>query len=245
MSTPRDPEPMSLLVVLPILTHEYADICVDSILMPNSAAGLLPEEILVVDNTREGTADKYGLRTHRDPDGHNLGTARAWNIGAREVMERGLDYLVICSASMRFGPLMHTAFSWQLREFWGAKVIQAEGHAWHLIALHRTCFERVGLFDTNFHCYFEAEEWCLRLRLVGWEHGFVPVWLNAMSQGVALHAPSVSCPAEPLLAYRRDKWGGDKGFESFVLPWGNKPMDYFEDVPIPVLAERYGWETWW
>lgn len=241
MSIPRGPEPLSLLAVIPVLTHEYADVCVDSILMPNSSAGLLPGEILIVDNTREGTAGKYGLRTYRHPEGFNCGVARSWNVGVDEVLDRNLDYLVIISASMRFGPLLNTAWSWQMKEFWGAKVIESTGHSWHLIALHRSIFERVGRFDTNFHPgYFEAEDLCLRLRMIGWEQGFISCWVNAMSMGVALHAPSVECPADPLLDYRRRKWGGDKAEETFVLPFGNKPLGYFEDVPIPILAERYG-----
>lgn len=240
-----------LLVVLPVLTHTYADLCVETMLRAGSSSGLDADEVLVVDNTRDGTASKYGLRTWRHPDGFNSGVARSWNVGACEVLDRGLDYLVLMSSVMQFGPALHCTWRWQMSEFWGAKIIEAEGHSFHCVAIHRSCFEKVGLFDTNFHpAYFEAEDWLLRLRLVGWEgRSHVKVWFNALSQGSALHAEVVRTPAGPLLDYRRAKWGGDKGEETFRLPFENRPIDWFEDVPIPVLAERYGLgergEGWW
>lgn len=238
-----------LLVVLPVIWDQTADRCVESILKPNNAFEVDPSDILVVDNSRDGFAEKYGLRTYRDPDHHNLGVARSWNIGAREVLNDGLDYLVLLSSSMLFGPILHTTWLRQMREFWGAKVIEADGHSWHLIALHRTCFEKIGLFDTNFFAYHEMIDWCYRLRMVGWEHGFQRVWLNALSTGVALHVPLIECPAQPMLDYYERKWQGPKGDEKWVQPFGNKPLDYFEEVPIPVLAERYGWgergDRWW
>ena len=234
-----------LLVVLPVIARATTDICVDSILMAGSAAGLDRGEILVVDNSRDGWGHEYGLRTHRDPDGHNLGVARSWNVGVREVLDRDLDYVVLMSASMRFGPELHTTWRRQMETFWGHNVIEADGHSWHLIALHRRLFDRIGLFDENYHVYFEQIDWCYRLRMAGLEVGFVHVWVNALSQGAALHAHLISCPAEPLLAYYADKWGGPKGDERYVQPWGSKPLDYWEPSTIPELAERYGWTTWW
>lgn len=235
-----------LLCILPIISTTYADACVDSLRRPDSAAGLKPEEILVVDNSRDGfAAARYGLPTHRDPDGHNLGVARSWNVGVRRVLDDDLDYLLIMSSVMMFGPELHATWRWQMEDFWGAKVIEADIHSWHLIALHRSCFERIGLFDTNFHAYFEQTDWCRRLHLVGWEQGFVRRPINALSQAVGGHLDLVSCPADPLLRYYEQKWGGSKGEETFVQPFGTMSLSHFEDVPIPVLAERYGWETWW
>ena len=239
-----------LLVVLPVIWDQTADVCVESMLMDASAAGFAPDEILVVDNSREGWAGKYGLRTYRDPDGHNLGVARAWNVGAREVLDSHMEYLVICSASMRYGPVFQTTWRRQLETFWGARVIEADGHSWHAIALHRSVFEAVGLFDELlWPAYFEANDFAYRLRMIGWEDSFGHVWFNALSQGAALHAHLVTCPADPLLAYMEQKWGGPKGSETWVRPFGDKPLDYFEDVPIPELAHRYGYGPrfggWW
>lgn len=237
---------MNLLVVLPVITHETTDKCIASLAMADSAAGIEPDDILIVDNTVEGWGDMYGLRTYRDSDDHNLGVARSWNIGAKEVLERNLDYLVIMSASMQFGPEMHTTWTKQMQTFWGETVIEADGHSWHLLAFHRRVFEAIGLFDTNFYpAYFEAIDFGYRMRMANMEYAWRHVWINAMSQGVALHAPLIDCPAAPLLAYYKQKWNGDKGDEKYVLPFGNKPLDYFEDVPIPELAARYELKEWW
>ena len=236
-----------LLVVLPIITTTYADLCVETLLMPHSSAGFDPEDILVIDNSRAGFASPaYGLNTYRDPDGHNLGVARSWNVGAQRVLDEGFDYLVIMSASMQFGVDLHCTFRSQMETHWGAIVIEATGHSWHMIAIHRRAFAAVGLFDSNFYpAYFEQIDFSRRLQMVGLEVGFVHVWFNALSQGSALHNEVVHTPADPLLAYYRKKWGGDKGDERLVQPFGNKPLDYFETVPIPELAERYGLTTWW
>lgn len=239
-----------LLAVLPIITPDYALPCLDSILRPDSSSGLSQDEILIVDNSRDGllghTAHGLGFTVHRDPSGHNLGVARSWNVGVRRVLDEGLDYIILMSATVLFGPILHTTWKRQMEEFWGARVIESDGLSWKLIAIHRSAFERIGIFDENFYpAYFEQTDWCYRLRMVGWEQGFVRVWCNAMAQAVAGHNHVVSCPAQPLLDYYRSKFGGDKGEETWVMPFGNKPLDYWEDVPIPVLAERYGLETWW
>lgn len=236
------------LVILPVIQQRTTDVCIGSILTPGSSAEIEPEDILMVDNSRDGFASSYGLRVHRDPDGHNLGVSRSWNVGAREVLDRGLDYLTIMSASMQFGPILHTTWTRQMKTFWGADVIEADGHSWHMISIHRRMFELVGLFDPNFYPgYFEQIDWCTRLRILGREGPWPRVWVNALSQGVALalHEAEISAPAGPLLAYYRDKWNGDKGEELNALPWGDKPMGYFDERPIPELAMKYGLETWW
>jgi hypothetical protein len=231
-----------LLVILPVISPVTTDKCVESLLMENSAAGIEKEDILIVDNSREGFASKYGIRVHRT--GHNLGVPRSWNIGAQEVLDKGLDYLVIMSSSMQFGPVLHCTWLSQMQTFWGANVIESDGHSWHLIALHRTLFEKIGLFDTNFHPgYFEQTDWCYRLRMVGLEGGWSRVWVNALSQTVGQHSDMVL--ATPLLEYYAKKWGGGKGHETFDKPFGDKPLDYFEEVPIPELAKRYKLTEWW
>lgn len=240
-----------LLAVLPIITPTYADTCVRSMMMPNSSSGLTRDDVLVVDNSRDGFCrERYGLRTYRDRDGHNLGVARAWNYAAGEMLARGLDYLLIVSSVMQFGPILHTTWVEQMERFWGETVIECDGHSWHLIAFHRRVFETVGLFDENFYpAYFEGIDFGYRMRHVGMETGWRHCWVNALSQGSALHNHVVHCPADPLLDYYAAKWGGPKGEEKFVLPFGSKPLGYFEPATIPELAARYGLgkegEGWW
>lgn len=247
-----------LLVVLPIVERNYESLnCLSSIRREDSAFGIPPEQVLIVDNTRNpgdlagGSMDSTSedrFRTYRDPDGHNLGCARSWNIGAREVVTEGLDYLVILSQSVQFGPVLHTTWREQMDRFWGQNVIEGDGLSFKLIAFHRRVFETVGYLDSNlWPAYFEAADLSYRMRQVGMEGGWTRAWVNAMAQTVASHSHLVD--AHPLLDYMREKWGGDKGEETFDRPWGDKPLDYFEEVPIPVLAERYGYgprgQKWW
>ena len=236
-----------LLTLIPVISKETTDLCIPSILADDSAAGLNSDDILIVDNSREGwAAERYGLRTHRDPDGHNLGVARAWNIGAREILDRGIDYVLLMSASMVFGPVLHTTWRGRMDAFWGEDIIEALGHSWHLIAIHRRLFELIGLFDENFYpAYFESIDWCYRLRMLDLEGGWPKEWCNAMSQGAALHNEVVSCPATPLLDYYAKKWGGKKGLERFTRPFGKRELDFWEECSIPELAERYRLTTWW
>jgi hypothetical protein len=109
-------------------------------------------------------------------------------------------------------------------------------------------FDLVGLFDPNYWPgYFEQVDWCTRLRFIGREGAWPRPWVNALSTTVAAHSDLVLAP--PLLDYYRGKWGGDKGEETYRLPWGDKPMGHFDEVPIPELAKRYGLghrgARWW
>lgn len=236
----------NLLVILPVITPTYADKCIESMFMEDSSFGIPKENVLIVDNSKDGFAKKYGIGTARDLDGHNLGVARAWNVGIDEMMMRGYDYLVILSASMLFGPRLHCTLLEQYKTNWGESVIEVTGHSWHLIAFHRRVFEKVGKFDSNFFpAYFEAVDYSYRMRMVGMEGNWTHIWVNAMSQGRALHNEIVHTPADPLLKYYREKWGGDKGEEKYTLPFGDKPLDYFEDISIPELAKKYKLSTWW
>lgn len=236
-----------LLLVLPLLQRDISNDCVVTMQMKDSALGVGPDEILLVDNSIDGDwVSHYGYNYYRDPEGHNLGVARAWNIGARKVLESNMDYLVCMSAAMRFGPALHTTWRRQMETFWGSNVIECDGHSWHLIAFHRRVFEMVGLFDENFYpAYEEAIDFGYRMRHFGLEKAWPHVWVNALSAGAAMHNEMVSCPNPPLVEYYKEKWGGIKGFETFQLPWGSKPIDYFPKKSIPELAELYGLETWW
>lgn len=239
----------NLLVVLPVMIEAIADKCINSILQPNSAAGLNVEDFLIVDNSKDGFAKKYqdmGFTVIRDNDNHNLGTSISWNLGAREVVEQKLDYLVIMSASMVFGPELHTTWLKQMKTFWGATVIEADGHSWHLVAINRGVFEKIGYFDENFYpAYFEQIDFCYRMRMLDLEKMWPRVWVNALSQGVGLHNEVIQVPAQPLLDYYKEKWGGDKGKERFQYPFNRRKLDYWERPSIPEMAKKYNLKEYW
>lgn len=235
-----------VLTVIPVLDPIYGMMCLSSILKDNSAAGINKEDILVIDNSKHGLGaatvwDK--VKIYRE-NNHNIGVARAWNVGARRVVENDYDYLTIMSQSMLFGPEKETTWMKQLETFAGADVIESDGHSWHLIALKRHLFEMAGYFDENFYPgYFEQTDWCYRLRMLNREGGWPRVWVNAISQTVGHHSNLVLAP--PLLDYYREKWGGDKGGEKYKLPWGDKPLGYFPKHSIPELAKKYELKEWW
>lgn len=234
------------LTVIPVIDTITADICINSIRMGKSAAGIELEDIIIVDNTREGLNNRYNpILTYRDLSGHNVGVARAWNIGVDWILNNlDYEYLTLMSASMQFGIEKETTWLKQMQTFWGANCIESDGHSWHLIAFHRRVFELVGRFDTNFYPgYFEAIDFGYRLRMLNMEGGWPRVWVNALSQDVGRHSDLVL--ATPLLDYYREKWGGDKGEEEYVLPWGDKPLGYFIDRSIPELAKKYNLSNWW
>ena len=73
------------------------------------------------------------------------------------------------------------------------------------------------------------------------------MWVNALSRGHGLHVnlDVIDAPAEPLLRYYADKWCGSKGFEKFVLPFGDQPLGYWPVRSIPELVAAYGLSRWW
>lgn len=248
-----------LLTVLPVIRDDTGRRCIESLLDPERSSGLTADEVLVVDNTQYGFSD-HRCRIHRDPNGHNLGVARAWNVAIREVLNSKLDYVVLLSASVEFGPILHCTWKSQMEAHWGSHLIEAKGHSWHLIAIHRRVFETIGLFDENFYpAYFEAIDFGYRMRTCGvvpWygdathnpelglEQNYESVWVNAMSWGAAQHMV-VDMPAGPLLEYYETKWGGAKGEETWTKPWGRHPIDYFPERSIPDLAKQYELAHWW
>ena len=157
----------TFLAVLPVIWDQTADPCLTSMLDPRSSLGLAPHEILVVDNTRDGyhadgvdiidgagrhvmSVSGLPVPVYRDPDGHNLGVAGSWNVGARQVLERELDWLVIVSTSMLFGPELHTTFRHEVEAHPDAQIVECAGNSWHLIAIARWTLEAVGLFDEHY-----------------------------------------------------------------------------------------------
>jgi hypothetical protein len=250
------------LAVLPVIWQPTAVACVESILAPTSSFGLAGDEVLVVDNSRDNFTARHpvfdDVCVYRDPHGHNLGVARSWNVGAEVVLEREVDWLVIVSASMQFGYRLHTTFRAEIEANADAPIVEAMGHSWHCIAIARRTLEHVGLFDPNFApAYWEATDYGCRLRLLGYEQrGWPRVWFNALSAGQAIHVDksrwnAPSCPAAPLVEYYQRKWGAMSPSEEYAHPFNDPslPLDWFEEVPLPDLAARYGWgrrgEDWW
>lgn len=238
--------PLSYLVVIPVMVEDYARRCLASIACQKSAAGFDRDKVLVVDNSREGfgqnMVEPYGFRVHRDCFGHNLGVARAWNIAANDVVERRLDYLIICSSLVVFGGYLQTNWIEQLSRHRGVPMVEATGHGWHLIAISGEVLRRVGVFDENFYpAYLEEADFLRRMDLAGVRAAWANVWVNAMSIGSALHAERVKCPWSEKMRYYAEKWGGDLGKERFTVPFNQAEthVSYWPKASVAELAARY------
>lgn len=209
------------LVLIPSIYKPYTEECV---------ASLSPEfELLIVDNTQ-----------------HNRGVAASWNLGRERVLVEGLDWLIVCSAAVRFGTPMGSDLLAELEQHSGARVVEgAWGLGWHLICFSRRVLEEVGSFDENFWpAYFEDNDWSWRFHLVYatqppyWEKVTVDAWVRSFAHaerfaGVRAYAPG-------LLDYYRAKWSGVPGQERFAHPFNDssKSLAWWPTSPDPRALTR-------
>jgi hypothetical protein len=161
----------------------------------------------------------------------NRGVAASWNLGIDEMERRGADWLIIVSAAIRFGPPGGLDFLAALDEHLDALAVEAaQGIGWHLIAINKRTFERIGRFDENFYpAYFEDIDFGRRMWIEfdqeQWPRTFADVSIAGTSHGVDLGGAVVNNGV--LAKYYRWKWGGDKGYETHTKPFGKKPIYYW------------------
>lgn len=150
------------LIVLPFAYRPYFEQCVATL-----DKGL---DILAIDNTRA-----------------NLGVAESWNRGIDKVKQDSYDWLIVCSAAMRFGEAKGLDMLEQLMKYKDAHVInfgaknfpvskfirgtspgpEGGNFSWHCTAVRRDVLEEVGYFDPNFYpIYFEDIDYDLRINKV-------------------------------------------------------------------------------
>lgn len=190
---------MSYVMVVPSIHRPWTEACLEHCRL----------EPFIVDNTET-----------------NRGVAASWNLAADRMIERRADWLILCSAAIRFN-----------RDFGGLDVLDAlERHGsayaveaglglgWHLIAFHRRAFELVGRFDENFWpAYFEDNDFARRLivaldgRSPEWPKVTFEVGLQGFSHGVELGGARIDPGL--LRRYYLSKWGGPPAEERFARPF--------------------------
>ncbi len=221
---------MSALVVIPSIFQPYTNACLLSMRIP-------AEQVMIVDNTL-----------------HNRGVPVSWNAGRKRVLDEGTDWLVICSAAVRFGPSGGRDFLDALSQsddrlfraafMNGIPVVEAgNGLGWHLIAFQRSVLERVGPFDENFSpAYHEDNDYSYRIQLsYGVDSrapGFVgPLWpkvdIDARLVEVAhgIKQANIAVDFVALSSYYQRKWGGESGKESYKTPFcePDRSLDWFPE----------------
>jgi hypothetical protein len=166
--------------------------------------------------------------------------AASWNLGIERMKERGADWLVICSAAMRFGVPGGLDFLAHLEANPGSVAIEAAwGIGWHLIAFNRRTIEAVGLFDANFAPgYFEDLDYAYRIRLAHltaepppfWGKVDVDAYVASFAHGERF--AGIKADGPKLLDYYCAKWGGPTGQERFTRPFDNpdRPISWWPPV---------------
>ncbi len=183
-------------------------------------------DVTVIDNTAE-----------------NRGVAGSWNIGARQVLDEGADWLVSLSAATRFGPHRGLDFLAQLEALPDAWVVESCAPVgWHLIGWHRRCFERIGLFDENhWPAYGEDADWSWRLLVAidedrpraPWVKVEVDAWIAMQGHGSRL--AGIRPDYDATWAYHVAKFGGLSGHERFRRPFDDEslPLSWWPVPPDP------------
>lgn len=203
-------------LVIPAISQHRIERCLASLKID-------PADIILVDNSEDGLVLPYpvGMYIH---NGTNLGVARAWNIGVREIQQTRDDYLVICSQSVVFGDAGGLDLLDTLTDPIGVEYV---GFGWHLNAFSREFFEEFGYFDEHFYpAYFEDTDALYRMGLMGMPSprengrsrpyhaidGHCTIDAGALRDGVRVDFG-------PITDYYYAKWGGHQGYETFRYPF--------------------------
>lgn len=210
---------MTYVVVIPSIWLPYTDACLVSM------DPVVREQTLVVDNA---------------PPHRNRGVAASWNIGIDRMVEHRADWLVICSAAIRFGHPAGLDFIAHLEANSGAAAVEAAwGIGWHLIAFARRTIEVVGRFDEQFFPgYMEDLDYAYRIRLAGLTHEPPPFWVKVdvdayvASFAHAERFAGVKANGPVLNELYRHKWGGLSGQERFTHPYNEPQLNWTHTGPL-------------
>ncbi len=201
---------MSYVVVIPSVYQPYTDSCLLSCSMEN---------IFVVDNTE-----------------FNHGVPASWNMGIKEMYEADADWLVICSAGVRFGPeggldVARWMEIYANRE--DAPFLESDsGLGWHLICVSRWLIDAIGTFDENFSpAYFEDNDFAYRSYLHRGEWGWPRLPFDAALVSIAHGVKLGGAPknARRQQDYYQRKWGGYPSHELYKTPFNklNRPLNWW------------------
>ena len=198
----------SWLIVIPSINKEWSRECINS--LTDNETNF---EYIIVDNTEK-----------------NYGVAGAWNIGVDRVLENNIDWLVICSESVRFGPdgaknIQHSLDNAATNDM---TLEGSNGFGWHLIAMRRELFLTVGYFDEIFFpAYFEDNDYIYRINMINKKNGMPwTLWkkfeVDASLIGVAegLKFLNYQMDFGWLKAKYEEKWGGSP-VEVYEYPYNN------------------------
>lgn len=234
---------MSFLVVMPTIYPPYRDECIATM------SQTMLDNLLVVENSV-----------------NNRGLAGSWNIGARRVLEEGLDWLVTISAGMRFDESGGDDFfaqldthpdAWVIEGGWDIHKRSELFSGWHYIAWsRRNVLDRIGILDENFWpIYGEDADWSVRLLIAleeddnlrgidRWIKPEVDAWLVMQQHSGELAGIRNDYPH--MDEYFISKWG--RSFGGGLIPTYKRPfngltlpLSFWPTPPDPRAREHDGW----
>lgn len=199
---------MSYLVLMPFTYAPFKDACLAT----------MDDEL--IENT-------YSV----DQTVKNIGAAGAYNVGARLIIEKDIDWLITLSPSTRFGPQGGKDFVKYLEEqkdeAWIVESLVPTG--WHFIAWNKKLFQRIGFWDENFYpVYGEDADISYRALLAieedkipnPWRNFPTDAWLTM--QGYSARLAGIDKPQIHIWDYYQKKWGGLPGHEMYKRPFNDE-----------------------
>lgn len=205
---------MSYLILIPSILNSWTQDCLASL---SPLVG--PHDVEIVDNSQL-----------------NRGVASSWNIGVDRVLAEKRDWLILCSAAVRFGPAGGCDFLNAVDEQYAAHAVEADGGlGWHLIAFSRITLERTGRFDENLYPAYEEDlDYSRRMQLafggrdvLRWPKVDVDARLAGVAHGI--QEAHVYVDFVGLERYMARKWNGHKdGWDQqgFVKPFDDPQHDW-------------------
>jgi hypothetical protein len=228
---------MKYVVCVPYVWQPYFDEFIATVKIPH-------ENMLLIDNTDLST---------------NIGIMRAHNQGIDFMNERGADWLIVMSASLRFGEKGGMDFIELLEKHPEYLVINGAGKwlsdpeqrimalGWHLTAFRREVFEAVGRWDENFSNYgFDDVDLTMRIQKHFREEYRAQTFVCDLSHASTSHSiqlAGVEAPSTPRIMYFQRKWGkhpGEWQVEGYRSPFSDstKTLSYWPQPDDPLSIQN-------
>lgn len=183
----------------------------------------------------------------------SIGIMAAHNRGVAFMKERKADYLIVMSASIRFGEQGGLDFLKVIEDHPELLVINGAGRVkfegeeeqviamgWHLTAFKADIFHAIGKWDENFTPYgFDDVDLTLRMKKyfnTEYKVDTFPVDMEHTTRSHSIQLAGVSAPSAPRIAYFVEKWGRHPGawqWDGWAYPFNNPEhaLDYWPDAP--------------
>ena len=172
----------------------------------------------------------------------NTGCSGGWNKGVERMRQDNSDWLILCSAAIRFGENGGLDFIEQLddqfinisatdKNMWEREK-QVGIFGWHLIAFSKECIEKVGKWDDNFWPYgWDDIDYSIRMQKAFPDPEYsrrtkkVPVDVTDTIMAHSIHLAGVNPNNQELMTYLTQKWNYQIGCENPIETMYDHPFN--------------------